>query len=119
LDAVILRYAARINGLTDLAITKLDVLDSFSTLKICVAYRYQGELLYEFPDNIHVLQDCVPEYIEMPGWNQDISQITEYGDLPIEAQAYIAKIEELSGVKHSMVAVGPKRSQTIVSNRLF
>ncbi len=119
LDAVILRYAARINGLTDLAITKLDVLDSFAALKICVAYRYQGELLYEFPDNIHVLQGCVPEYIEMPGWNQDISQITEYGDLPPEAQAYIAKIEELSGVKHSMVAVGPKRSQTIVSNRLF
>ncbi|MDD3363463.1 MAG: adenylosuccinate synthase [Syntrophomonas sp.] len=119
LDAVILRYAARINGLTDLAITKLDVLDSFSTLKICVAYRYQGELLYEFPDNIHVLQGCVPEYIEMPGWNQDISQITEYWDLPLEAQAYIAKIEELSGVKHSIVAVGPKRSQTIVSNRLF
>ncbi|PKM78724.1 MAG: adenylosuccinate synthase [Firmicutes bacterium HGW-Firmicutes-15] len=119
LDAVILRYAARINGLTDLAITKLDVLDNFATLKICVAYRYQGELVYEFPDNIHVLEGCVPEYIEMPGWNQDISQITEYGDLPLEAQAYIAKIEELSGVKHSMVAVGPKRSQTIVSNRLF
>lgn len=119
LDAVILRYAARINGLTDLAITKLDVLDSFPTLKICVAYRYMGELLYEFPDNNHVLQGCVPEYIEMPGWNQDISQITEYGDLPLEAQAYIAKIEELSGVKHAMVAVGPKRSQTISSNRLF
>jgi adenylosuccinate synthase len=119
LDAVILRYAARINGLTDLAITKLDVLDSFSTLKICVAYRYQGELLYEFPDNIHILQGCVPEYIKMPGWNQDISKITEYGDLPIQAQAYIAKIEELCGVKHSMVAVGPKRSQTIVSTRLF
>jgi adenylosuccinate synthase len=119
LDAVILRYAARINGLTDMAITKLDVLDSFSTLKICVAYRYQGELLYEFPDNIQILQGCVPEYIEMPGWNQDISQITEYEDLPVQAQDYLAKIEELSGVKNSMVAVGPKRNQTIVINRLF
>jgi len=119
LDAVILRYAARINGLTDLAITKLDVLDSFETVKICVAYRYKGELLYEFPDNIHVLQECIPEYIEMPGWNQDISQITEFNNLPLATRNYIAKIEELSGVKQSLLAVGPKRSQTIVTNSLF
>ena len=119
LDAVILRYAARINGLTDLAITKLDVLDTFSTVKICVAYRYKGDILEEFPDNIHVLEGCVPEYIEMPGWNQDISNITEYEDLPLATKNYIAKIEELSGVKHALVAVGPKRNQTIVSNRLF
>lgn len=119
LDAVILRYAARINGLTDLAITKLDVLDSFSTVKICIAYRYKGELLYEFPDNNAVLQECVPEYIEMPGWNQDISKITEFQDLPAATRQYIAKIEDLCGVKQSLISVGPKRSQTIVSNRLF
>jgi len=119
LDAVILRYAARINGLTDLAITKLDVLDSFESLKICVAYRYKGELLYEFPDNLGVLKECVPEYIEMPGWQQDISGIERYEDLPANTQAYIAKIEELSGVKQSLVAVGPKRTQTIVSDQLF
>jgi adenylosuccinate synthase len=119
LDAVILRYAARINGLTDLAITKLDVLDSFATIKICVAYRYKGELIYEFPDNLEVLGNCVPEYIEMPGWQQDISRIERYEDLPAATQDYIAKIEELSGVKQSLVAVGPKRSQTIVSDQLF
>jgi adenylosuccinate synthase len=119
LDAVILRYAARINGLTDLAITKLDVLDSFTTIKICVAYRYKGELIYEFPDNLGVLGNCVPEYIEMPGWQQDISRIERYEDLPAATQDYIAKIEELSGVKQSLVAVGPKRSQTIVSDQLF
>ena len=119
LDAVILRYAARINGLTDLAITKLDVLDSFAAIKICVAYRYKGELIYEFPDNLGVLGNCVPEYIEMPGWQQDISQIERFDDLPAATQAYIAKIEELSGVKQSLVAVGPKRSQTIVSDQLF
>jgi adenylosuccinate synthase len=119
LDAVILRYAARINGLTDLAITKLDVLDSFATIKICVAYRYKGELIYEFPDNLGVLGNCVPEYIEMPGWQQDISRIERYEDLPAATQDYIAKIEELSGVKQSLVAVGPKRSQTIVSDQLF
>ena len=119
LDTVILRYAARINGLTDLAVTKLDVLDTFSTIKICVAYRYKGERLTEFPDSLHVLKDCVPEYIEMPGWNQEISHITEYEDLPLATQAYIAKIEELSGVKQALVAVGPKRDQTIVTKRLF
>jgi len=119
LDAVILRYAARVNGLTDLAITKLDVLDTFSTVKICIAYRYKGELLYEFPDNNAVLQECVPEYIEMPGWNQDISKITEFKDLPPTTRQYIAKIEDLCGVKQSLISVGPKRSQTIVSNRLF
>lgn len=119
LDAVILRYAARINGLTDLAITKLDVLDSFATIKICVAYRYKGELIYEFPDNLGILEECVPEYIDMPGWQQDISQIEHYEELPANTQAYIAKIEELCGVKQSLVAVGPKRSQTIVSDQLF
>lgn len=119
LDAVILRYAARVNGLTDLAITKLDVLDSFATIKICVAYRYKGELLYEFPDNLGILKECVPEYIEMPGWQQDITQIERYEDLPAAAQDYVAKIEELCGVKQAIVAVGPKRSQTIVSDQLF
>lgn len=119
LDVVILRYAARINGLTDLAITKLDVLDSFASIKICVAYRYKGELIHEFPDNLAVLEECVPEYIEMPGWQQDISNIDRYENLPVNTRAYIARIEELSGVKQSLIAVGPKRNQTIVSDQLF
>ena len=119
LDAVILRYAARINGLTDLAITKLDVLDDLPVVKICVGYRYRGELLNEFPESNHILQDCIPEYIEMPGWQQDISGITEYGDLPAATRDYIKAIEELVGVKQALVAVGPKRNQTIVSKSLF
>lgn len=119
LDAVILRYAVRVNGLTDLAITKLDVLDSFERVKICVAYRYKGTLLHEFPDNLAILNDCVPEYIEMPGWQQDISGIEKHQDLPPKTQAYIAKIEELTGVKQALLAVGPKRTQTIVTDHLF
>ncbi len=119
LDAVILRYAARINGLTDLAITKLDVLDKFETIKICVAYRYKGRLLYEFPETNQVLEQCVPEYIELPGWQEDISGITRYEDLPEKTRAYIARIEELCGVRQSLVAVGPKRAQTIASNTFF
>ncbi|MEN6462721.1 MAG: adenylosuccinate synthase [Syntrophomonas sp.] len=119
LDAVVLRYSARVNGLTDLAITKLDVLDSFPTVKICVAYRYRGELLYEFPDNVGILEECEPEYIEMPGWQQDTTGITAYDDLPVNTRAYINKIEELSGVKQAIIAVGPRRSQTIVTESMF
>ncbi|MDD4775038.1 MAG: adenylosuccinate synthase [Syntrophomonas sp.] len=119
LDAVILRYAARINGLTDLAITKLDVLDELPIVKICVGYRCRGELLKEFPESNYVLQDCVPEYIEMQGWQQDISGITEYDDLPQATRDYVSAVEELSGVKQALVAVGPKRNQTIVTHTLF
>ena len=119
LDAVILRYAVRINGLTDLAITKLDVLDSFETIKICVAYRYDGQLLEEFPENLAILGKCEPVYIEVPGWQQDITGVTSYEELPANAKAYIEKIEELTGVKQALVAVGPKRSQTIVSRQIF
>lgn len=119
LDAVILRYAARINGLTDFAITKLDVMDIFPTIKICVAYRYQGQRLTEFPENINVLEKCEPEYIEMPGWQEDITGITQYEDLPGKARDYLDKIKELTGVKQSIIAVGPKREQTIVTDSLF
>ena len=65
-----------------MAITKLDVLDSFETIKICVAYRYQGKLLQEFPENLAILDKCEPEYIEMPGWQQDLSNVTSYEELP-------------------------------------
>lgn len=119
LDAVILRYAVRVNGLTDLAITKLDVLDSFATVKICVAYRYKDELIKEFPERIGVLQKCEPVYIELPGWQQDISTITRYEDLPEKALQYLAKIEELTGVRQCLIAVGPKRRQTIENFDLF
>lgn len=119
LDAVILRYAVRVNGLTDIAITKLDVLDDFETIKICVGYRYGDQLLTEFPEIPGVLEQCVPEYIEMPGWMEDITKVTRYEDLPVNARAYLQKIEELTGIKHCLIAVGPNRKQTIVLCDLF
>ena len=119
LDVVVLRYAVRVNGLTDLAITKLDVLDEFSTIKICTAYRYKGQLIHEFPDTTSVLNQCEPEYIELPGWQQDITGVTSYKDLPANARNYLAKIEELTGVKQSLIAVGPGREQTIVNDQLY
>ncbi len=119
LDAVILRYAVRVNGLTSLAITKLDVLDQFDTIRICTGYRYKGKLIHDFPESISVLEQCEPVYLDMPGWNQDISGITDFEKLPEATKAYIRKIEELSGLKQSIIAVGPNRVQTIVSSRFF
>ncbi|MGR6837305.1 adenylosuccinate synthase [Syntrophomonas erecta] len=119
LDAVILRYAARINGLTDLAITKLDVLDSLPTVKICVAYRYKGTLIYEFPESGSILKQCEPEYLELAGWQQDLSKITAYEKLPAQARAYVEKIEELTGIKQALIAVGPQRKQTIITRTVF
>lgn len=119
LDAVILRYAVRINGLTDFAITKLDVLDTLETVKICVAYNYKGKRLTEFPENINVLEECSPEYIELPGWQTDISGISRYEDLPENTRRYLDKIKELTGIRQSLIAVGPRRDQTIVQDQLF
>lgn len=119
MDAVILRYAARINGLTGIAVTKLDVLDGLETLKICTAYKYQGEILNEFPSSLKVLEQCQPVYEELPGWQQETSGIEDYNDLPQNAKRYLHRLEELSGVKIDMVSVGPGRKQTIVINNTF
>ncbi|MGE5418227.1 MAG: adenylosuccinate synthase [Acidobacteriota bacterium] len=118
-DAVILRYAVRVNGLTDYALTKLDVLDGLPTIKICNGYRHKGQLLDEFPEDLSTLKECEPEYIEMPGWSEDTSRITKYEDLPANAKAYIEKLSELIGVDLAIVAVGPGREQTIVCRKLF
>jgi len=119
LDAVILRYAVRINGLTDIAITKLDVLDTFEKVKICTAYRYRGQIIEEFPESLEVLRECEPVYIEMDGWQQDIAGITRFEDLPLKAQEYVNKMVELCGVNHCLLAVGPGRAQTMVTRDVF
>ncbi|MBO8159643.1 adenylosuccinate synthase [Thermosyntropha sp.] len=118
-DAVILRYAVRVNGITDLAITKMDVLDDFDVVKICTGYKYKDKILTEFPESINVLKECEPVYIELPGWKEDISSVTSFEDLPLNAQRYIEKIEELTGIKTALVAVGPKRDQTIIKEEIF
>lgn len=119
LDAVVLRYATRLNCLTDLAITKLDVLDEFAVLKICTGYKYKGAVISEFPESIEVLEGCEPVYMELPGWRQDITGVTEYEQLPPNARRYLEVIYGLTGVKQTLIAVGPKRSQTIVQDQLF
>ncbi|MGQ9476515.1 MAG: adenylosuccinate synthase [Actinomycetota bacterium] len=112
-DLVILRYAARLNTFTSLALTKLDVLSQFDTLKICVAYRRGGELIQDFPPLFEVFSDCEPVYEELPGWRRDISGVTRLEDLPVEARDYLQFIQERSGVPIKLVSVGPERQQSI------
>ncbi len=118
-DAVILRYAVRVNGLSSVALTKLDVLDSLDTVKICTGYKFRGREIREFPHSLKQLSLCEPVYDELPGWEEDTSGVRKFSDLPVNAQKYIKRIEELTGVEAAIVAVGPKRSQTIAISKIF
>ena len=114
LDLVVLKNAARLNSLTGLAITKLDVLDNLDEIKICTAYEYNGETFKNFPAQIKVLSEAKPVYETMPGWKQDITKIRDYDQLPENAKKYLDRIQELSGVDIKIVSVGPEREATII-----
>lgn len=113
LDLVALRYACRINSLTGLFITKLDILSEFDTVKIATAYESSGQTYDEFPRQQRVLYNCTPILEEFAGWKVDISDITDFEDLPKEARQYIEFIEEQTDVPVKWVSVGPERSQLI------
>ena len=112
-DAVVTRYSKRINGLTHLAVTKLDVLDSFEEIKICNAYRYRGQILTEFSSNLEVLAECEPIYESHPGWVCETRGITGYEDLPKFAQSYLGRISEIMDCPIRLVSVGAQRDQII------
>lgn len=114
LDSVALRYSARVNGLTEIALTKLDILSHFGPLKIAVAYDSLGERYDEFPRQQRVLYNCHPVYEELEGWGEDISGVESYDDLPDAAKRYVERVEELSGVRVSSVGVGPGREATLM-----
>ena len=114
LDMVVLKDSARLNGLTGLAITKLDVLTGLNSLKICVAYDLAGERLTVPPASLSALEKCQPVYEEFPGWQEDITKVRDLKDLPVTAQNYLKKIAELSGVPIQIVSVGPDREETIL-----
>ena len=118
-DAFALSYAARINGLTDLAVTKLDVLTGIDPIRIGVGYQCGGKMLDDFPPDLEDLAACQPVYEQMPGWKEDISRITNADDLPENARRYLARMEELTGVAVSVVSLGPQRDHTIVYNSPF
>jgi adenylosuccinate synthase len=114
LDAVLLRNAVRLNGVTGLAITKLDVLGGLQALNICTGYEYGGGILAHFPASLKVLEQCRPVYETLPGWPEDISGITSYRRLPKNVKRYLSRIEELTGAPIDILSVGPDRAQTIV-----
>ncbi|MGZ4586119.1 MAG: adenylosuccinate synthetase, partial [Mycobacterium sp.] len=113
-DAVIARYATRVNGITDYFLTKLDVLSSLETVPICVGYRIDGERTNDMPMTQSDLASAEPIYEELPGWWEDISHAREFDDLPAKARDYVLRLEDLAGAHVSCIGVGPGREQTIV-----
>lgn len=115
-DAVAVRYSALVNGLTCLALTKIDVFNDFEEIKICTSYRdnRNGEIHYDYPTSTYLQKYLEPVYETMPGWNQDISGVKDYDSLPENAKKYVARIEELTGVSIAIVSVGAEREQTIM-----
>jgi adenylosuccinate synthase len=119
LDTVIVGNAVMLNGLTGLVITKLDVLGGLSPLKICTGYEYKGKTMNYFPADLKVLEKCKPIYEEHPGWNEDISNIKTFEELPENARKYLKRIEDLTQTPIDIVSVGPGREQTIVLKNPF
>ena len=114
LDTVIVRNAVRLNGLTGLAITKLDVLGGLKELKICTGYEYNGEKIEHFPTSLKVLADCRPVYETLPGWQEDISSVRSPNDLPQTTQNYLKRVEALTETPICIISVGPGREETMV-----
>ena len=112
-DAVIARYAVRTSSLSGVVFNKIDPLGGIGKIKLCVAYRKDGELTYDFPPTLEELAKCEPVYEEMDGWDEDISDIKEFDKLPEAAKKYILRVEELIGCKIISIGVGPGRDQNI------
>ena len=116
-DAVVLRYAVRINGLDTIALTKLDVLDQSETVKICTGYRYRGEILTDFPEEESALAQVEPVYEEMSGWMSATTGVKSEAELPAKARQYLERLEELIGVPFCLISTGAQRAETIVCDR--
>ncbi|GBC60104.1 adenylosuccinate synthase [Desulfonema ishimotonii] len=119
LDTVILKNAVRLNGLTGLAVTKLDVLGGLDEIRICTAYEHNGQILTDFPASLKVLEACTPVYETLPGWSEDISGIRRFEELPLNARNYLKRIEALIGTPPKIISVGPGREETIVLENPF
>jgi adenylosuccinate synthase len=112
-DACLGRYAARLNGLTEILITKLDVLSGLETVKICTGYRAYGQTFDDMPPHQSVFHDASPIYEELEGWQEEIDECQSFEELPKQALAYVRRMEELVGVPVSIVSVGPAREQSL------
>ena len=115
-DGVILRYAARINGLNKIILTKLDVLDKLNKVKICTAYRYKGKIIRNFPAQESIWKESEPIYKELKGWEKDTSKITSFEELPQAARDYLKRVEEIGEVPIYLLSVGPQREDILAMN---
>ena len=119
LDTAVVKYAAMLNSLDYLAITRLDILDGLDTIKICTGYTYEGKKIEEYPASLAVMEKVQPIYETLPGWKTPISHCRNYEELPKEARSYVERISELVGVPLGIVSVGPNRDQTIILQSIF
>lgn len=115
-DAVASRYTVRLNGLSGIALTRLDVLDSFPTIRICTGYWLDGKVVDSLPGNTAMLDRYEPIYEDLPGWQTDTSHVRRFADLPPQAQAFVRRIEDLLQCPVDLVSVGPEREQAVVVN---
>jgi len=112
-DGVVMRHAGKINSLTQLAVTKLDVLDGLDKIEICTAYEYKGKQIKDFPTDIHRLAECKPVYEDHPGWKEITSNIKDYSELPKNAKKYLDRLAEIAEARISLISVGAERTQII------
>jgi adenylosuccinate synthase len=113
-DAVAAKFSTRINCFTRAAITRLDVLDTLPSMKICVGYKLDGQIIDYFPASTAALDRCQPVYEELPGWQVPISDIQQFDQLPLPARQYVTRLEELISCPISLISVGMRREQTIL-----
>ncbi|PIV21098.1 MAG: adenylosuccinate synthase, partial [Deltaproteobacteria bacterium CG03_land_8_20_14_0_80_45_14] len=112
-DAVVVNHSIRVNGIREIVITKLDVLNDFDTINICVGYRMDGKVLYHFPSNLEILKYSEPVYEELRGWKTEIKGAKNFKDLPTNTRRYLKRIEKLIGTKITMISVGSERDETV------
>lgn len=113
-DNVMVKFSSLLNGVSEVAIMKLDVLDELKTIKICTAYKYKGKVFDEFPYDLEVLTRAKPVYEELPGWQENISSLRYYAELPMNARRYLDRLQELLRIKISYISVGSNREETII-----
>jgi adenylosuccinate synthase len=118
-DAVAGRFSVQINGLSDIALTHLDIYDGFPSIKICTAYKFNGDVLTSFPRDVAMLEKCQPIYEELDGWQESISGIRNFEKLPVRAHNYISRLEDLLSCPISLVSVGPERKQIVLVKDFF
>ena len=119
LDACVVKYAGKLSGTDFMAVTRLDILDNFDEIKMCTAYKLNGEIIDEIPASLKVLAQVEPVYETFDGWKTDISNVRRYEDLPINAQRYLERMAEVTGIKLGIISVGANRNQTIVLENIF